>query len=348
MIELRDVTKSYPTLHGRHYVFRNLNFTFPDDVSIGLIGPNGAGKSTLLRLLGGIDAPDSGEILSDVNISWPVGLTRGMQSSLSARDNVRFVCRLYGAVGADMRRTIRFVEEFAEIGEHFDLPVKTYSSGMRSRVAFGLSMAFEFDYYLIDEATAVGDAQFRRKCNEIFRARLERSNLIFVSHSMGEIRHWCDVVILVKDGQATLYEDVEEGIRAYQGPPDPLNAVRVKRRAARRAQRMAQRGRLPLLPDAADPAPGVAPAPVAALAPHATNVESPPADAPATDVAPQAGPDPKAARAARAARLLKRRRRRAAVAAAKAAKAVQVTDAASAASAATAVPAAPKASNTDS
>ena len=217
MIELRNVTKSYPTPLGRKYVFRDLSFRFPDDVSIGLIGRNGAGKSTLMRLLGGIDVPDHGQVVTDARISWPVGLAGGFQGSLTARENVKFVCRIYGASHEDMRAKIRFVEEFAEIGEHFDLPVKTYSSGMRSRVAFGLSMAFDFDYYLIDEVLAVGDAQFKQKSKTVFKSRIEKANMILVSHNMSDIKAYCDVVVLVDHGTATLYEDVQAGIAAYQG-----------------------------------------------------------------------------------------------------------------------------------
>ena len=210
------LTKSYPTPHGRRYVFRDLNFTFPEGASIGLIGPNGAGKSTLMRLLGGIDTPDSGRVHTDANISWPVGLSGGFQGSLTARDNVKFVCRLYGATGDAMREKVRYVEEFAEIGEYFDLPMKSYSSGMRSRVAFGLSMAFDFDYYLIDEVMAVGDAQFKQKSREVFKERLQRSKLILVSHNMKDILQYCNVVVLVARGTATLYEDVKQGISVYQ------------------------------------------------------------------------------------------------------------------------------------
>ena len=217
MLELRNLTKSYPTPHGRRYVFRDLSFTFPDGASIGLIGPNGAGKSTLMRLLGGIDSPDSGSVYTDANISWPVGLAGGFQGSLTARDNVKFVCRLYGLSGGEMREKVRFVEEFAEIGEYFDLPVKSYSSGMRSRIGFGLSMAFDFDYYLIDEVMAVGDAQFRRKSQEVFRNKLQKAKLILVSHNMKDIAQYCNVVVLVNKGQTTLYSNVNEGIAAYQG-----------------------------------------------------------------------------------------------------------------------------------
>jgi capsular polysaccharide transport system ATP-binding protein len=216
MIELRHLTKSYRTPKGRRYVFRDLSFMLPDRVNIGLIGRNGAGKSTLMRLLGGIDTPDRGSVVTDARISWPVGLLGGFQVSLSGRENVRFVCHVYGARGEELRRKVKFVEEFAEIGEYFDMPVKAYSSGMRSRVAFGLSMAFEFDYYLIDEVMAVGDAGFKTKCRAIFKQRLQGANMILVSHNMNDIREYCDVVVLINQGSATLYEDVQAGISAYQ------------------------------------------------------------------------------------------------------------------------------------
>ncbi|HSV68802.1 MAG TPA: ABC transporter ATP-binding protein [Methylibium sp.] len=230
MIELRRLTKSYPTPHGRRYIFRDLDFRFPDDASIGLIGRNGAGKSTLMRLLGGIDMPDSGAVVTDASISWPVGLSGGFQPSLTGRENVQFVCRVYGATQDAMREKIAFVREFAEIGEYFDLPVRSYSSGMRSRLAFGLSMAFDFDYYLIDEVMAVGDPQFRNKSREVFRGKLERSNLILVSHQMADIRNYCDVVVLVDQGRTELYEDIEAGIAAYQGPEGELPQRRRPRR----------------------------------------------------------------------------------------------------------------------
>ena len=216
MVELRQITKSYPTLRGRRYVFRNLSFVFPAGANVGLIGPNGAGKSTLMRLVGGIDAPDSGRVITDGSISWPVGLGGGFQGSLTGRDNVQFVCRLYGASGDAMREKLRYVQDFAEIGEYFDLPVRSYSSGMRSRLAFGLSMAFDFDYYLIDEVMAVGDAQFKRKCQTAFKTKLARARLILVSHNMRDISDYCDAVVLVRRGEATLYPDVREGIAAYQ------------------------------------------------------------------------------------------------------------------------------------
>jgi capsular polysaccharide transport system ATP-binding protein len=217
MLHLRNLTKWYPTPHGRRYVFRDLDFEFPAGANIGLIGRNGAGKSTLMRLLAGIDTPNAGSIVTDARLSWPVGLSGGFQVSLTARENVQFVCRVQGATGASMRNVIDFVADFAEIGEYFDLPVGSYSSGMRARLAFGLSMAFEFDYYLIDEVMAVGDAQFKAKSQQVLRERLRKANVIMVSHAMPTIRRTCDMVVLIDHGKAVLYPNVKDGILAYQG-----------------------------------------------------------------------------------------------------------------------------------
>ncbi|MEE4239793.1 MAG: ABC transporter ATP-binding protein [Anderseniella sp.] len=217
MIELQNLTKSYRLTSGeRRYIFRDLNFSFPDGANIGLIGRNGAGKSTLMRLIGGIDTPDHGRVVTDKRISWPVGLSGGLQGSLTGRDSVKFVCRVYGALGKDMRDKIRFVEDFAEIGAYFDQPVKSYSSGMRARLNFGLSWAFDFDYYLLDEIGAVGDARFKQKSRKLMEDRIGRSNVILVTHAMNEVARLCNVVVLVNDGEATLYEDVQAGIAAYQ------------------------------------------------------------------------------------------------------------------------------------
>lgn len=216
MIEIRNVTKSYRTDHGREYVFRDLNLTIPDGRNIALIGRNGAGKSTLMNLIGGLDTPDKGVIRSTNSISWPVGLGGGFQGSLTARENVKFVARVHGMDGDELHRVVKFVEDFAEIGRYFDLPVKTYSSGMKSRVGFGLSLAFDFDYFLIDEAMSTGDAHFQNKAQKAFQDRISGSKVILVTHSMAQVRKMCDYVLLLRDGQVIPYEDVEEGIHAYE------------------------------------------------------------------------------------------------------------------------------------
>ncbi|HDW1609672.1 TPA: ABC transporter ATP-binding protein [Escherichia coli] len=216
MIKIENLTKSYRTPAGRHYVFKNLNIEIPSGKSVAFIGRNGAGKSTLLRMIGGIDRPDSGKIITNKTISWPVGLAGGFQGSLTGRENVKFVARLY-AKQEELKEKIEFVEEFAELGKYFDMPIKTYSSGMRSRLGFGLSMAFKFDYYIVDEVTAVGDARFKEKCAQLVKERHKESSFLMVSHSLNSLKEFCDVAIVFKDDNAVgFYEDVHEGIKSYQ------------------------------------------------------------------------------------------------------------------------------------
>ena len=214
MIELRNLSKSYRTPKGRHYVFRDLNLLIPSGKSVGLIGRNGAGKSTLMRIMGGIDRPDSGRVITDKTISWPVGLAGGFQGSMTGRENVKFVCRIYSRK-EDMARKLNFIEEFAEIGKYFDMPIKSYSSGMRSRLAFGLSMAFDFDYYLIDEVTAVGDAAFQAKSAALMAQKREQANFIMVSHSLGTLKQFCDVAVLLDRQGAHYFENIDEAIETY-------------------------------------------------------------------------------------------------------------------------------------
>lgn len=216
MIELRNISKFYRLSSGeRHYIFRNICFTFPEGVNVGLIGPNGAGKSTLLRLIGGIDMPDEGKVITDKRISWPVALSGGLQGALTGRDSIKFLCRVLGDEESEMHERVRFVQGFSELGDYFDQPIRAYSAGMRARLRFAMSMAFDFDYYLIDEIMAVGDARFKKKCRDFLRVRLTRANAIIVSHSMDEIANLCDMAVLLQDGQAHLYENVQDGIGAY-------------------------------------------------------------------------------------------------------------------------------------
>lgn len=216
MFSIRNLTKSYITPSGRKYIFRDVSIDLPEGKNIGLMGRNGAGKSTLMRLLSGTDSPDSGQIVTDKRISWPVGLSGGFQGSLSGKENVKFVCRIYGFSGEAMRSKVAYVKNFAEIGHWFNEPVRTYSSGMRSRLAFGLSMAFDFDYYLIDEVLAVGDSHFREKCKQVFKEKLVRSNIMLVTHSTSEISKLCNVVVLIENGNIKIYDDVAAGIAAYK------------------------------------------------------------------------------------------------------------------------------------
>ena len=216
MIKIENLTKSYRTPTGRHYVFKDLNIEIPSGKSVAFIGRNGAGKSTLLRMIGGIDRPDSGKIITNKTISWPVGLAGGFQGSLPGRENVKFVARLY-AKQEELKEKIEFVEEFAELGKYFDMPIKTYSSGMRSRLGFGLSMAFKFDYYIVDEVTAVGDARFKEKCAQLFKERHKESSFLIVSHSLNSLKEFCDVAIVFKDDNAvSFHEDVQEGVDEYK------------------------------------------------------------------------------------------------------------------------------------
>lgn len=216
MIELKQVTKFYPTKSGRKYILDNVSATFPTGKNIGVFGRNGTGKSTLLRLLGGIDFPNSGEINIKGTISWPMGLSGGIQGSLTGRENARFVCRVHGESEKSVKEKIEFIYEFSELAEYFDEPVGGYSSGMRSRLTFGMSMAFDFDYYLMDEITAVGDARFKEKARAALNAKRENANVIFVSHNIGEIKRICDIGLYVENGKLNIYDDIDEAAQRYQ------------------------------------------------------------------------------------------------------------------------------------
>lgn len=214
MIVLDNVTKYYPTRFGRHYVLRDVSVTLPAGRSIGILGKNGAGKSTLLRLLGGMDAPNRGTVTRHCRVSWPLALSGGFQGSMTGRENTRFLCRIHGLSGS--REIEEWVKEFSEIGQHFELPIKSYSSGMRSRFNFAASMAFDFDIYLTDEITSVGDARFKKKCIDVFTQKRETASLIMVSHSMDTLRKQCQMGMVLRNGELTLYQDIEEAIALYQ------------------------------------------------------------------------------------------------------------------------------------
>ena len=213
MIELRGLRKTFRTNGITKIVARNINFTFPSKTSIALLGRNGAGKSTLLQMIAGTADPDEGEILSSGTISWPVGFAGSFHPDLTGAQNTRFVARIYGI---DTDEMADFVRDFAELGQHFFLPVRTYSSGMRSRLAFGISMAIEFDTYLIDEVTSVGDQAFKMKSQRILSDRMARSGAVIVSHSMALLQDMCTAGAVLEDGRLFYYQRVEKAIEHHE------------------------------------------------------------------------------------------------------------------------------------
>lgn len=213
MIELSEISKVYPTRTGFNVVLDRVSFAFPPRTNIGILGRNGAGKSTLLRIIAGTEQPDSGSIVRRGVVSWPIGFSGGFNGSLSGEENCRFVARIYGA---DLDEVVGFTMDFAELGEYFYMPVKTYSSGMRARLAFGLSMAIEFDAYLVDEVTAVGDASFQKKCRKAFQARSDRSSVIIVSHQLSTVRDYCQQCAVMRDGKLLVFDTVEAASAAYE------------------------------------------------------------------------------------------------------------------------------------
>ena len=212
MIQLNNVFKFYRTEGVTKIVLNHVSMLFDTTRSYGLLGVNGAGKSTTLRPIAGTELPNSGRVRRSVRVSWPLGFSGGFHHLMTGRENVVFVARVYGA---DIRRTVDFVEDFAEIGDYIDVPVKTYSSGMMARVAFALSMAIEFDVYLIDEALAVGDARFQKRCEDAFEARRKNASVILVSHSMGSIKQYCDCGGVIIDGQIIMFDTADKAIEMY-------------------------------------------------------------------------------------------------------------------------------------
>jgi capsular polysaccharide transport system ATP-binding protein len=212
MITCEHINKSYPMGHGRKLVLKNLSLQISRGERIGLLGRNGAGKTTLIKLIGGVEMPTSGRVRRHMSVSWPLGFGGGFQGSLTGYDNARFIARIYGHEYPEIRD---FVEDFTELGVQLKMPVKTYSSGMRARLAFALSLAIEFDCYLIDEIIMVGDANFQKKCHhELFDKRGDRA-LILASHSSDMIREYCDRAVVLHQGEASIYTDVNQALDVY-------------------------------------------------------------------------------------------------------------------------------------
>jgi capsular polysaccharide transport system ATP-binding protein len=212
MIRFENITKSFWVRGYRKVVIDNLNIELPTGQSLALLGRNGAGKSTLMQIIAGTLHPDSGQVVSDGSISWPVGFAGSFHGEMTGAENVRFLARIYGV---DSDELIDFVQDFAEIGKHFHMPVRSYSAGMKSRLTFGASMGISFDTYLVDEATAVRDASFRAKSQRYFKERMTRSSAILVSHDMSQIRDFCDSGVVLADGHLQYFEDVNDAIATH-------------------------------------------------------------------------------------------------------------------------------------
>jgi capsular polysaccharide transport system ATP-binding protein len=213
MIRLENVHKSYETLSGPNVVLDDVSAAFHERESIGILGRNGAGKSTLLRVISGVEMPDAGKVTRTGRISWPIGFGGGFNPSLSGEENCRFVARIYSE---DVDRVVGDSRDFAELGTYFYMPVRTYSSGMRARLAFGLSMAIDFDIYLVDEITAVGDTAFQAKCRRAFAERQERSSVIIVSHQLSTIRSYCKRCAVLHQGKLSVFDTVKDAAHMYE------------------------------------------------------------------------------------------------------------------------------------
>jgi len=212
MIICRDICKIYTHGSSRKQVLSNVNLVVEKGERVALLGRNGAGKSTLIKLIGGVEMPTSGKIIRHMTLSWPLGFGGGFQGSLTGYDNARFIARIYQRDYPSVRA---FVEDFTELGQQLKMPVKTYSSGMRARLAFALSLAIEFDCYMIDEIILVGDQNFQRKCQyELFEKRRDRA-MILASHSTEIIREFCDRAVIIHKGEATEYDDVNRAVDLY-------------------------------------------------------------------------------------------------------------------------------------
>jgi capsular polysaccharide transport system ATP-binding protein len=209
MIEFRNLRKVFVLNGRRKVVIDNLNIALPTNSSVALLGRNGAGKSTLLQLISGAMDPTSGEIRSSGSISWPVGFAGSFHPDLTGFQNTKFIARVYGV---DTEELAAFVEEFAELGQHYYLPFRSYSSGMRSRLSFGVSMGIPFDTYLVDEVTSVGDISFRAKSERLFLERMETAGAFMVSHNTEQLRAMCDVGVVLEGGRAIYYEDLDEAL----------------------------------------------------------------------------------------------------------------------------------------
>jgi len=213
MLVFDRVSKFYRTKGVKKVILSEFSFEFPTDCNVGIMGKNGAGKSTMMRLMAGIEPPDLGHVYRTTRVSWPLGFAGGFNGSMTGIENIRFVSRIYGQ---DTEKVIAYVTEFAELGLSLRLPIKTYSSGMKARLAFGLSMAIDFDVYLIDEITAVGDEDFKKKSKAVFQDKLAKSQIIMISHSPSTIAQYCDCGLLLEGSRIRFFDQTEDLLLAYK------------------------------------------------------------------------------------------------------------------------------------
>lgn len=214
MIEAKNLTKAFDTEHGVHRAFQGVSFTLARGEKLAILGLNGAGKSTLIRILCGIETPTEGSVSRTMSLSWPLALGGGLHEKLTGNDNIRFIARIYGKPYDRLRS---FVDDFAELGNFLSEPVRTYSSGMRARLAFALSLCVEFDCYVIDEVIAVGDQRFHnRSQEELFEKRKDRA-LIMASHDPGSIKANCNKALILHRGRGKIFDDIDLALDIYRG-----------------------------------------------------------------------------------------------------------------------------------
>jgi capsular polysaccharide transport system ATP-binding protein len=214
MIQLRNISKKFKTLHGWNTVFTNVNLQINKGEKVGILGRNGSGKSTLVRILGGIATPDEGVIEKGMSISWPLALSGGFQGSLTGLDNIRFISRLYNA---NYLEVLEYVKDFSELGSYLHEPAKTYSSGMRGRLAFALSLAIDFDCFLIDEVLSVGDDRFRTRCHEELTIKSQDRSIILVSHNPATIKQICNKACVLSDKKLHHFDNLDAAFGFYEG-----------------------------------------------------------------------------------------------------------------------------------
>ena len=213
MILFDDVSKSYRTALGLKRILHGFDGALPTDMNLGILGRNGSGKTALMRMLAGSELPDSGRIYRDARVSFPVGHSIGVSTMMTGRENVAFIARAYGD---DVGRVTDFVDDFAELGVYLDEPMRNYSNGMRARLYFSLCMAIEFDVYLVDEVTAAGDVEFKRKCNQLFAERRRSARIIMTSNNVKMIRQYCDRGAILDGGRILMFDRIEDAITVYQ------------------------------------------------------------------------------------------------------------------------------------